>query len=98
VACCCYPKCLGSSVALLCNPHLFIKQRTAVQTGRVRRRRIRLTLQLPPCALREDRILDEAHAQPGDARRLCDLFGMTVHTAERFVVAVEHPDLASDTR
>jgi hypothetical protein len=30
--------------------------------------------------------------------RLCDLFGMTVHTAERFVAAIEHPDLADDTR
>jgi hypothetical protein len=79
------------------NPHLFINQRTAAQTIPVGRRWIRLTLQLPPRALREDRILDEAHAQPGDARRLCDLFAMTVHTAERFMAAVEHPDLASDT-
>jgi hypothetical protein len=80
------------------NPHLFINQRTAAQTGPVGPRWIRLTLQLPPRALREDRILDEAHAQPGDARRLCDLFGMTVHTAERFISAVEHPDLAGQTR
>jgi hypothetical protein len=78
------------------NPHLFVNQRTAAQTGPVGRRWIRLTLQLPPRALREDRILDEAHARPGDARRLCDLFDMTVHTAERFTVAVEHPDLAGD--
>jgi putative transcriptional regulator len=67
------------------------------RTGPVGRRWIRLTLQLPPRALREDRILDEAHARPGDARRLCDLFAMTVHTAERFTAAVEHPDLAGDT-
>jgi hypothetical protein len=80
------------------NPHLFINQRTAAQTGPVGPRWIRLTLQLPPRALREDRILDEAHAQPGDARRLCDLFGMTVHTAERFMAAVEHPDLTDQTR
>jgi hypothetical protein len=80
------------------NPHLFINQRTAAQTGPVGPRWIRLTLQLPPRALREDRILDEAHAQPGDARRLCDLFDMSVNTAERFVAAVEHPDLAGDTR
>jgi hypothetical protein len=79
------------------NPYLFINQRTAGQTGPVGPRWIRLTLQLPPRALREDRILDEAHARPGDARRLCDLFAMTVNTAARFVAAVEHPDLASDT-
>lgn len=76
------------------NPHLFINQRTAGHPDPVGPRWIRLSLQLPPRLLREDRILDEAHARPGDARRLCDLFGITVATALRYTHAIEHPDLA----
>jgi hypothetical protein len=44
--------------------------------------------------LREDRVLDEAHATAGDIRRLCDLFGITVHTAARFTGTVDHPAFA----
>lgn len=44
-------------------------------------------------ALREDRILHEIHATGGDVRRNCDLFGLSVEGATRYLKTVEHPDL-----
>jgi hypothetical protein len=44
-------------------------------------------------AIREDRILHEAHASGGDIRRICDLFGLSVSAAERHAATLEHPDL-----
>jgi len=44
-------------------------------------------------AIREDRILHEAHATRGDIRRLCDLFGLSVSGAERYTATVDHIDL-----
>jgi hypothetical protein len=44
-------------------------------------------------AIREDRILDEAHASAGDLRRLCDLFGLSVKAAERYTTTLDHPGL-----
>jgi hypothetical protein len=38
-------------------------------------------------AVREDRILDEATATTGDARRVCDLFGINVNVALRYTAA-----------
>ena len=46
-----------------------------------------------PRALREDRILHEIHATGGDVRRLCDLFGLSVEGATRYLATIEHPDL-----
>ena len=48
-------------------------------------------------AIREDRILDEAHTTRGDVRRLCDLFGLSVSGAERYTATVDHPALAGLT-
>ena len=48
---------------------------------------------LRPQALREDRILHEIHATGGDVRRICDLFGLSVEGATRYLKTVEHPDL-----
>lgn len=76
------------------NPHLFINSHTAGHHVPVGPGWIRRVLQQSPRALREDRILDEAHARPGDIRRLCDLFDINVRTALRYDSAVEHPDLA----
>lgn len=77
------------------NPHLFINQSTAGHTTPVGPAWIWRTLPFGARGLREDRILDEAHATRGDVRRLCDLFDMSVATALRYVDALEHPDLAS---
>jgi hypothetical protein len=44
-------------------------------------------------AMREDRILDELLDSGGDIRRLCDLFGLSVAGAERYLGAISHPEL-----
>jgi hypothetical protein len=77
------------------NPHLFITRRSAprlVPVGRQFPWRTRGT-NLRPQALREDRILQEIHATDGDIRRICDLFGLTVHGAMRYATTLNHPDL-----
>jgi hypothetical protein len=43
--------------------------------------------------IREDRILDEAHASAGDLRRLCDLFGLSVKAASRYTATLDHPSI-----
>ena len=66
------------------NPHLFIHRRTAGNLEPVGHLWVTRTLGIAPSALRADRILDEAIATGGDVRRLSDLFGMTVKSAERY--------------
>ena len=77
------------------NPHLFINIRSAITANPVGNRWLWLTLDIPggSQALREDRILNEAHATGGDVRRLCDLFGMSVAAAVRYTNTIDHPDL-----
>ena len=77
------------------NPHLFIHCRSATRTEPVGQRWVKLTLNLPGSvqALREDRILHEAHATAGDARRLHDFFGLSIQAALRYTATVDHPDL-----
>ncbi len=77
------------------NPYLFIHYRTATQAVPVGPRWFGLRVGMPVRVLRNDRILDEAHASAGDARRLCDLFGVSVNTALRYTNTVDHPDFAS---
>ena len=52
---------------------------------------------LSVAAIREDRILNEAHASGGDMRRLTDLFGLSVNAATRYTKTVDHPDLVEKT-
>ena len=73
------------------NPHLFIHYRTAIHTGPVNHDWVTARLGMSAQALREDRILHEAHATRGDVRRLCDLFGLSVSGAERYTATVDHP-------
>ena len=40
--------------------------------------------------IRLDRIFDEAQATGGDLRALCDLFGLSIAGAYRYVAAVDH--------
>ena len=79
------------------NPHLFITQRSALALGPACHRWIKLKTGVPGGvqAIREDRILHEAHAGGGDLRRLCDLFGLSVSGAERYTATLDHPDLAA---
>jgi hypothetical protein len=55
---------------------------------------------MSPQSIRQDRILDEAHASGGDVHLICDLFGLSVAGAYRYTATVDHPgitDVASTT-
>jgi len=78
------------------NPHLLINRRTAPRLVPVGRAYPWTGLALRPQALREDRILSEIHATGGDIRRICDLFGLSIAGATRYLNTVEHPDLTSE--
>ncbi len=80
------------------NPHLFINQATAGRLTPVTGKWINKVLGTSAQALREDRILDEAHASEGDARRLADLFGLTVNAAQRYTATVDHVSFAEHQR
>ena len=69
------------------NAHFFANHRTACRTGPVGSRWLGLKLGMAAQRIREDRILDEALATEGDLRRLCDLFGIGITAASRFVIA-----------
>lgn len=75
------------------NPHLFVGIRSAPRLGPVGKQFPWTKTDLRPQALREDRILQEIHANGGDIRRICDLFGLSVEGAQRYAITVAHPDL-----
>lgn len=77
------------------NSHLFLNFRTRARTDSVGYRWLRLTVDYPGGirALRQDRILHEATATNGDARRLTDLFGLSINAALRYTDTIAHPDL-----
>jgi hypothetical protein len=74
--------------------HLLINRRTAPRLVPVGPRFPWNGITLRPQALREDRILLELHATGGDVRRICDLFGLSVSGATRYLSTLEHPHLA----
>ena len=60
--------------------------------------RIRKQLGTSGDRIRQDRILDEAHASGGDMRALCDLFGLSITGAARYASTVNqitHPGASS---
>jgi hypothetical protein len=75
------------------NPHLIINRRTAPRLTPVGATYPWRQAKLSPQLLREDRILSEIHATGGDVRRICDLFGLSIAGATRYLGAVEHPGL-----
>jgi hypothetical protein len=75
------------------NPHFFIHYLSAPTTGPVGRNWVNLHLGMPSSALRRDRIIDETIAAAGDLRRICDLFGVTIATAEHYTSVLSHPAL-----
>jgi hypothetical protein len=77
------------------NPHLFLHYRSASRLEPVGQRWIWLIIGpgINARAIREDRILNEAHATGGDARRLADLFGLSIQAGTRYTNTVDHPDL-----
>ena len=81
------------------NPHLFITYRTAGRGDMASARWILLHVRpLTPGAIREDRILNEAHATGGDMRALTDLFGLSINATGRYVATLDHPDLIASSR
>ncbi len=75
------------------NPHLFLNHRNSSRTTPVGGRWLTLATGIPIHVLREDRILHEARATGGDVRRICDLFGLTVEGALRYLPGPEPDDL-----
>ena len=75
------------------NPHLLVSRRTTPRLVPVGHSFPWRGITLRPQALREDRILHEIHATGGDVRRICDLFGLGVEGATRYLRTVEHADL-----
>ncbi|MER6007953.1 hypothetical protein ABT120_56100 [Nonomuraea angiospora] len=73
------------------NPHVFLSIRTAVRLTPVSTEWVSRKLGVPAQMIREDRILDEAHASDGDPRRLGDLFGLSIKGATRYTATVDHP-------
>lgn len=74
------------------NAHVFLTNRTAVRTMPVSSPWIKTKLGVLPQKIREDRILNEAIATGGDVRRLCDLFGVSVPTAQRYADVITKAD------
>lgn len=73
------------------NAHLFISARTAVRTSEVSAPWIIDKLGIRPQSIRQDRILQEAIATNGDVRRLADLFGISIATAQRYADVICRP-------
>jgi hypothetical protein len=73
------------------NPHLIIHYRNATHCGPVQADWLTRRLGISAQALREDRILHELHATGGDVRRLCDLFGLSIGGAERYLATLDPP-------
>jgi integrase len=80
------------------NPHLFRTRHTGRRTEECSKRWIWLIIgpDLSIAAIREDRILDEAHATGGDVRRLADLFGLSIQAGTRYTNVISHPDLSGN--
>ncbi|WP_024875932.1 hypothetical protein [Saccharomonospora piscinae] len=77
------------------NPYLFIHYRNANTTRPVTPWWMRKRLGMTAQSIRQDRILDEAHATGGDVRALCDLFGLSIAGAYRYTLGVDHPGIGT---
>jgi len=75
------------------NPHVFLNHRNSTRTTPVGGRWLTLATGIPVHDMREDRILHEARATGGDVRRICDLFGLSVEGALRYLPDPEPIDL-----
>ncbi len=73
------------------NPHVFVTSHTALST--VPASRLWLYRHYPASShlLRSDRILDEVLAAGGDARMLCELFGLSIQAVTRSTAAGDFP-------
>lgn len=67
------------------NPYLFINHRNAGKLIPVGFHWVSRTMDVPVSVIRDDRILHEVDATSGDLRRICELFGIKVETALRYL-------------
>jgi hypothetical protein len=74
------------------NPHLIITRKTGPRLTPVAQTFPWTKLPFSSKALREDRILQEIHASGGDVRRICDLFGIRIEAAMRYVLVLGHDE------
>lgn len=93
-----YLTCRQRSWPNTANPHLFIHYRNANTTRPVTPYWIGKRLGMSAQSIRQDRILDEAHASGGDVRLICDLFGLSIAGAYRYTATVDHPGIADYER
>lgn len=76
------------------NPYVFINQRNAGKLLPVGFHWVSRTMEVPVSVIRDDRILHEVNATSGDLRRICELFGIKVETALRYL---PNPELDQPT-
>ncbi len=74
------------------NPHLFIHRRSWMHDRPVTPWWLHHQLGMSGQLIRQDRILDEAHATSGDLRMLCELFDLSATGAMRYTATVNSPD------
>lgn len=77
------------------NAHFFVHDHSAHATEAVQMWWVNRRLGMPARALRQHRIVDEVHATAGDLRRICDLFGVSIGTAEFYATTLNHPAFTS---
>lgn len=77
---------------------MLVNRRTAPRLTPVSRPFPWKGLQFKAQSLREDRILEEVRATGGDVRLVCELFGMSVEGAMRYVAALGHPAFTGEER
>jgi len=75
------------------NPYVFINHRNAGKLLPVGFHWVSRTMEVPVSVIRDDRILHEVHATSGDLRRICELFGIQVETALRYLPSPDLEDL-----
>lgn len=71
------------------NPYVFINHRNAGKILPVGFHWVSRTMDVPVSVIRDDRILHEVNATDGDLRRICELFGIKVETALRYLPGPE---------
>ena len=75
------------------NPYVFINHRNAGKLIPVGFHWVSRTMDVPVSVIRDDRILHEVNATDGDLRRICELFGIKVETALRYLPNPELDEL-----
>lgn len=73
------------------NPHIFLTQRSALRTNPAGKGYFTKVLGISTQRFRADRIMQEAAAGQ-DLRAMCDMFGITIETAQSYLALAADPD------